>query len=318
MNVLVRPYDPRDSEEWDALVTRSSAGTFLHSRTFLSYHGDRFTDCSLVVHDDSGKITGVFPAALDPGNPKSVVSHPGITYGGLLHDGSLTGAACLSAFSTARDWYAGNGYRELRYKVVPHIYHRMPAQDDLYALFRLGAKLYRRDLSCAIDLAARATPTKRRQRSLKKALASGISVSESFNPIRDFWIVLEENLMSRHATKPVHNIPEIENLKQRFPEQIRLISAMHERKVMAGILMFCTGRVFHSQYIASSSAGRENGALDAVFEAAIALAADGGACFFDFGISTEDGGLVLNEGLYTFKTEFGGAGVAHDFYKLDL
>ena len=38
----------------------------------------------------------------------------------------------------------------------------------------------------------------------------------------------------------------------------------------------------------------------------------------DFGISTEDGGAVLNEGLVCFKEEFGGGGVVHEVFTLDL
>ena len=39
---------------------------------------------------------------------------------------------------------------------------------------------------------------------------------------------------------------------------------------------------------------------------------------FDFGISTEAEGMILNEGLYRFKSEFGGGGVVHEFYEMRL
>jgi hypothetical protein len=35
---------------------------------------------------------------------------------------------------------------------VPHIYHRQPADEDRYALFRNEAVLYRRDLLSTIDM----------------------------------------------------------------------------------------------------------------------------------------------------------------------
>ena len=40
--------------------------------------------------------------------------------------------------------------------------------------------------------------------------------------------------------------------------------------------------------------------------------------YFDFGISTEDNGRYLNEGLITQKQEFGGRGVVYDFYELKV
>ncbi len=61
--------------------------TFLHTRRFLAYHQDRFKDVSLLLANDKG-IVGLFPAALDPAEARTVVSHPGITYGGLLHSGN--------------------------------------------------------------------------------------------------------------------------------------------------------------------------------------------------------------------------------------
>lgn len=293
-------------------------GTFLHTRRFLSYHAHRFTDESVCLPKTAGGMQAVLPAALDPADGTAVVSHPGITYGGLLHDDSLTGMACLKAFEEICEHYAARGLRRLRYKAVPHVYHRMPAHDDLYALFRLGADLYRRDLSCAIDLAARATPAQRRRRSFKKALAAGVQVIEGFEHLSDFWSILEENLASRHGAKPVHTLDEIILLRSRFPGEIRLLVALLQGEVVAGTLLFDTERVSHAQYIASSAQGRDAGALDAVFEAAIAYARRDGRRYFDFGISTEEGGRELNAGLYDFKAEFGGAGVAHDFYEIRL
>jgi len=38
--------------------------------------------------------------------------------------------------------------------------------------------------------------------------------------------------------------------------------------------------------------------------------------WFDFGISTEDDGRFLNEGLAAYKESFGGRSVVHDFYEL--
>ena len=40
--------------------------------------------------------------------------------------------------------------------------------------------------------------------------------------------------------------------------------------------------------------------------------------YFDFGISTEDGGRVLNEGLIYQKEGFGGRAVCYDTYEWDI
>ena len=82
--------------------------------------------------------------------------------------------------------------------------------------------------------------------------------------------------------------------------------------------MFITPTTFHAQYIASSEMGYDCSALDAIFEQGILSAQKDGKRWFDFGISTEVGGKVLNEGLYRFKSEFGAGGTVHEFYELDL
>lgn len=79
--VHVRHFTTDDFNEWDRLVDESWNGTFLHKRRFLAYHGERFTDVSLIIEDDKGQLIGVFPAAIDPADPNRVVSHPGSTYG---------------------------------------------------------------------------------------------------------------------------------------------------------------------------------------------------------------------------------------------
>ena len=72
------------------------------------------------------------------------------------------------------------------------------------------------------------------------------------------------------------------------------------------------------QYIASSEVGYTLCALDAIMENCINKAVEHGAKYFDFGASNENEGRRLNEGLYQFKCEFGGGGVAYEAYELNL
>jgi lipid II:glycine glycyltransferase (peptidoglycan interpeptide bridge formation enzyme) len=76
--------------------------------------------------------------------------------------------------------------------------------------------------------------------------------------------------------------------------------------------------VIHAQYIATSIRGQEIAALDAVFEHCIRIAANEGRRWFDFGISNENAMSDLNQGLYQFKSEFGGGGMVHEFFRLNL
>jgi hypothetical protein len=318
MSVAIRRYGEHDAQAWDRLTAESWNGTFLHERRFLAYHRDRFQDLSLTVEDDRGQIIAVFPAALDPHHTDTVVSHPGLTYGGVVHGGALRGALMLEALQNICGLYREMGLRHLRYKAVPYIYHVVPSGDDLYALFRLGAVRYRCDLSAAIDLDARRKPSKLRRRDLGKAQRAGVNVTFGPKYLEPFWAVLEENLMTKHNARPVHTLEEITYLQSRFPEQIRCLVGIVGHRVAAGVVLFQTPRVVHVQYSASTAEGNSVGASTAVIDFAMEKGIDLGARYFDFGVSNEQEGRILNEGLYQFKTSFGAGGVAQEFYEVVL
>ncbi len=315
-DLSIRTYTASDAERWDDFCTKASNATFLHTRRFLSYHGERFHDVSCIV-ESTKEWLGILPAAVHPEHPECVVSHPGLTYGGLLHSGRLMGEDMLNALHTISKYYRQLGYQRLLYKPVPHIYQRSPAQDDLYALFRLDARRYRCDLSSTIDLRNRRSPTSRRIRSRRKASGAGVEICTDIGQLEAFWTILEANLLQRYQTRPAHTLAEIRELAQRFPEHITLTCANLANQVVAGTLLFHSPMVVHAQYIATSELGQKTCALDAVFENCISTTSSH-ARYFDFGISNEHEGQFLNTPLYNYKTEFGGGGVAYESYEINI
>lgn len=316
MRIDVVAFDPSMEPAWDQFCIEAINGTFQHTRSFIGYHGDRFKDISVLLMKDK-KILGVFPAAIAPEDDRMVVSHPGATYGGIVHQGQLLGNSMIDAVTALKTHYSDLGYSKLLYKVLPYIYSSMAAQDDLYALYRHNANRIRCDLSCCIDLINRRKVSSRRKRGLKKALKT-VALSKKPELLRELWSVIAQNLSRRHSAQPVHSAEELELLIERFPNNLVLHCGLIDDRVEAGVLFFNTPTVWHAQYIASSERGYEISALDAVFDAAITDASKSGGRYFDFGTSNENNGRVLNDGLYTFKSEFGGSGVAHEYYELSL
>jgi hypothetical protein len=314
--VIASEFTTADSERWDELVARAPMATFLHTRRFLSYHEDRMEDASLLLADERGALRAVLPAAADPGDSGRVVSHPGATFGGLVHDGRLYAEGVREALEAALAHYAARGHTGVRYKPVPHIYHEAPSADDVWALSALGAVRSGCALSCAVDLDARREPSTRRARSLRKAREAGVVAADS--DLATFWPVLEEALLRRHGERPVHTLAEIELLQARFPHAIRTVISSLDGDVLAGIVLFVSSRVFHVQYMASSEAGMRIAALEPVVEHCIELARGEGARYFDFGTSMLRRGGELQSGLHRFKAEFGGGGVLYETYDLSL
>jgi len=314
--MVIRPFEKSMADDWDTFVKQSSVGTLLHTRRFLSYHADRFDDLSLLLCDEKGSIVAVFSAALSPSDKNIVVSHPGATYGGVVGGDKCRGEFMVKALHEICQYYKKSGLLKLQYKAVPFFYHSIPSQDDLYALFRLGAVRYRCDLSATIDLLHRGRIGSRRKRGYRKAVKSQVKIATGLQYASGIWDVLHSNLQNKHDAKPVHSLQEIRLLHERFPDQIQFVAALCLGEVVAGVVMFHASMVSHSQYIASSDIGYAVNALDMIFEHCIAECTKQGKRYFDFGISNEDGGKVLNEGLYTFKSEFGAGGTVHEFYEL--
>ncbi len=315
----IMPYGPARFDEWDHFVeTRSINGTFLHTRQFLSYHRHKFKDQSMMI-SRNGKLIALFPAALDPSSEKTIISHPGITYGGLVVDGTLRGQAVIDTFELLKGLYSEQGIELFQIKQVPHVFCNAPYQDDSYAFFRLGASLYRCDLSSTIDLSNRGKLTKGRKYEIRKGQNRGIEIHEGHGDLENFFVVLQENLRHEHNTAPVHSFSELRELCQKFPRNIQLFSARKDQELVAGVLMFNHKKlVAHSQYIASRRSAHADGALDFLLGSAISYYAERGFRYFDFGISNTHGGQVLNDTLYRYKRSFGAGSVVHNFFSWDL
>jgi Acetyltransferase (GNAT) domain len=314
----VRAYSDDDAVAWDELVARSYNGTILHTRRFLSYHGDRFRDRSLLVIDARGRAVGALPAAEDPADSSVVTSHPGLTYGGLVHDGALSGGPMIGVFESIAAQCRSLGYTRLRYKAVPAIYQSIPAADDLYALFRLGASRYRCDLAAVVGLDHGQPLSRQRDRGRKRALRAGVRTEDGWGNIAAFWQMLEMNLARRHNSVPTHSLAEIEYLHGQFPGSFFLVVAKIGDSLVGGDVHTIEGPVMQGCYTATTDEGRAACATDLLFERGAALAREQGCRYFSFGTSTMDEGRALNESQYDFKTSFGATGLAHDHYELSL
>lgn len=317
ININVRQYTLKDFNLWDRFVSNSRNGTLLHTRSFLSYHGGKFEDLSLIFEDDKGNIIGIFPSAIDLQQRDIVVSHPGITYGGIVHNGCLRGEKMLYALQSMMCKYQEEGFHSIRYKAIPYIYHQVPTSDDLYAIFLVGGVCYRKDLSSTIDIANRPKLSKGRRYFLRKAEKSCIMVKDGYQYLEDFWTILTDNLAGKYDAKPLHSLAEIQSLFKMFPDSIKCLVAIKDAQVVAGTVIFQTRQVIHTQYLATNQKGRDISALDLIIESSILEAKKQGIRYFNFGTSTEQDGS-LNTNLYQYKSEFGSGGVVHEFYEIDI
>ncbi len=277
-SIMVRPYTASDHATWDGFVRTARNGCFMFERNYMDYHAHRFSDASLMLFDED-RLCAVLPAHLHQMDGEKVLSsHGGLTFGGLV----------------------------VTYRTMPHFMHREPSEDDVYALFQAGARPVRIDLAHTLDLTHRPVLSAKRRNCIAKARKAGVEVRRSTD-FGSFWSILESVLDTRHARKPTHSVDEIQLLAGRF-EQIQLVAAVVPNaageEILAGAVTYQFDRVLHVQYLANSDRGRAVCALDAVIANLIEQAAAHNQ-WFSLGVSTEQEGRVLNEGLSWQKESFG-------------
>lgn len=311
-NLYIIRYTPDKQDLWDTFVDDSRNGTFLHKRAYMDYHSHLFNDHSLLFYCGE-ELTALLPANL---NNDTIASHGGLTYGGLILNNAATAGRVLNIFEALLNYIStATEAKRLLYRPVPHIYHRYPCEEELYALFRSKAQLVERKISSTIDLRTPIPPKGRRK--LTTAAKSRLHISQEPN-FAPFWQILSQRLKEKYDVSPVHTLHEIELLHSRFPHNIRLYSISDNNgNILGGTLLYITNRVAHMQYAGTTDEGRRTGALDHLYDY-IFKHLEPEIQYFDFGISTEEGGHYLNSGLIAYKERLGGRATMYDAYTIEI
>lgn len=311
--IRIAKYKKEDKDIWNNFIHNSKNGIFMFQRNFMDYHSDRFVDNSLMFYDEKDNLVALLPANI---KNNVLYSHQGLTYGGFIINKDMKQHKMLKCFESLKIYMQENNILQLVYKTIPHIYHKLPSEEDLYALYVNNAYLLKIEPSTTIFLASPCKMTKGRKAQISRAKREGAIVEESYN-FKNFIELENEVLKENHNTKAVHTGEELELLNSRFPENIKLFVAKYNNEIVAGALLFIYNEVVHTQYLAANNKAREIGALDLLINELINKYKNSKK-YFDFGISTEDNGRYLNEGLISQKEGFGGRTTAYKTFALNL
>ena len=310
----IRRYSEADKSVWNAFVAQSKNGTFLFDRRYMDYHSDRFSDFSLMIYR-KGRLFALLPANRVG---YTLYSHQGLTYGGMITAHRATAPTVCEAFVAVNQLLRESGISRVVYKAVPHIYHREPAEEDLYALsLRCGASLTRRQVSSALRLDRPPSFDESRRSGLRKALHLGLTVSQS-DDVAAFWQILTENLRSKYSSSPVHSVAEMQLLMSHFPQQIKLYMVFTPDHIpVGGTVLYLTPQVIHTQYISASAEGKQAGAIDLLFDEIIHQQPHT-QTYLDIGTSSQPDSCEVNGSLLFQKLGFGARAVCYDTYEWPL
>lgn len=305
-------YAPEMADEWNRFVDRSKNATFLFDRCYMDYHADRFADHSLMIRLDNGTLYALLPANR---NGDTLYSHQGLSYGGLLLTDETTTAHTCQLFDELCSFLRSQDIRRVIYKPVPWIYHRLPSEEDLYAIYlKCHARLAGRNVASVIAPERPLKWKRDRHYAANKARTNGIVVEES-DDFGGFWQILSDNLRQKFGTHPVHSLDEINLLRARFPRHIRLWTASSSTgELLAGTVLYLCGDVVRSQYISASPEGKRLHAVDALYDHIIHRAYSQ-ARFIDLGTSNTPHSDELHDSLIYQKEGFGGRAVCYDTYE---
>ncbi|MAZ33303.1 MAG: GNAT family N-acetyltransferase [Thalassospira sp.] len=311
----ITDYCPEFQKPWDEIAEQADNGHFMFKRSYMDYHADRFTDASLVVLS-KGRPIGICPANR---TGEEWRSHGGLTFGGLCLRPKFNRIKNIESLSESLcDLLSKRGFKRVHVKPVPWIYHKVPAEGEIYFLNRLGQATCTVEISTTIDLLNLPKASSSREWMKRKAHDAGFYV-ESSDDFEGFWNVLGDRLKQKYDRNPVHSVEEIKFLAGRFPENIGLFVVRDGgRNIVGGTVMFLNSQVAHTQYLAASEDGMGDGALDLLVFYLIDFYQKRGQRYFDFGISNEQNGKVLNSSLATFKEGFGGRSIVHHKFDFDL
>jgi hypothetical protein len=310
-NYSIRFYQQEDAAAWNDFVNQSENGSFLFHRNYMDYHKEQFQDGSVMVFESSNLV------ALLPANQvgKNLFSHQGLTYGGIIFTEKMKLPNTMAIYQLVLRFLNENHFERIYIKPIPSIYTTYPAEDFRYLFFLLNAKIARVDSLSVIDMNHPIPFSKLRKRAIKKGIQLGLEIREEHD-FDLFWNkILKPNLKQRHQTKPVHQLHEIALLASFFPEKIRQFNVYYQDEIVGGCTVFETKNVAHCQYI--SKYGNEDlGALDVLFQHLIENIFKN-KNYFDFGISNENNGQLINEGLLAWKEGFGARTIVQEHFEIE-
>jgi Acetyltransferase (GNAT) domain len=322
----VTVYTPKHRDAWSRLIEASCNGTLFHSQDFLDYHPLGRFNWSHLIFGNPDEPFAVVPGALesDVEGHATYRSPAGATLGGPVLRPRLSLSQKIDLVQALVEHGRQAKWKSIVLGTVPSIYWQTP-DDSLEFVLRdtgfvstpqLMFYVPLRGAGAAADVLQLCPPSARRE--FRKALEQGMEIRPAETPeeIASFYEVLTLN-KTAHAARPVHSLDELVWLKTRFPDRIRMLCALKDGAVVAGIYrVAATPRVSYTQYIADRPDTRSLEATRFVVFHALRELIESGFEILDLGPSVQL--PVVRRGGAIFKESVGGIGCERRQWTLRL
>lgn len=322
MPIECRPYNGLLEKEWDAFIEKNKRNaTFLHSRQFYKHNPLNSQDDASLMFYKKNKLTGVLPATLYKKEGQLIFhSHPRSTYGGFVMENAAGVEEAMEMVETTVQFARQQQVNEIIIRNPFRIFHQIPTDETDYAMWYHGFVVKSRELECSVKLDEHIFSRYENgaRYNIKKALKTVETLETEEYP--RFWEMLTSNLLEKHGSKPVHSLPQFQQLMDLCgKDKVKLMGGFIEGKLVCGVLLFlCAPMVIHAQYIASDGQYQETRPLNAVIDHIIRWGVENKYSYFNLGTANEEAGQKINYGLFHFKEGFGGRGILRETMHLHL
>ncbi|UTD07646.1 GNAT family N-acetyltransferase [Treponema denticola] len=324
----IESYEKKYEQLWDDFVLNKSInGTFLQSRSFLNYHPeDRFEDCSLLIFNQKDNLAAVIPGCKDPKDSACFFSHKGSTYGGIVIDKKhYSGNSLLEIIEVFEQYLIENRYASVYLKITPDI---LSIESPALLEYLLYYKKYQQssELNTYIDLENYddhivSNFSQGKRTNITNCLKTGVVCRQihTSDEIQAIYTILVHNLRKYNA-KPVHSFNEFMELKSvHIPDNISLFGGYIQDDLVAGsvVFYFPKTKTIHTQYLCSKEEFAKLSPMSFMYYSMIVEAKKINYKRISWGVSTEDFGHYLNQGLLKNKESYGSTySINKTFYKM--
>jgi hypothetical protein len=292
---------------WDDFVlNKSKNGTVFHTQQFLSYHPkDRFKDNSILIFNKN-KLKAVL-AAIE--KEDRIISHQGSTYGGLIVENGNSLSDSCKYYELLDEYYK----KDIYFRKNEYIFDKYPSQELEFAALMNGYKIENIELSTCLDF-DNINLNKGKKWEYSRC-NKNLNIVFDDKDYSSYYLILEQNLQ-KHNSTATHTLEEMQILKRLLPNNYFLVSAYIDDIMIAGVwVVVSNNKTLHTFYISQNYEFNKEFPLTCIVNKIIKFGQVNNYKYLNFGISTEDGGKIINEGLFRFKESFGGFGVNRIMYK---
>ena len=305
--MIVIKYDDSYIKRWDNFIEHDSInGTIYHTRNFLSYHPkERFEDTSILIFDNSelNNLICVLPCCKKGGK---YFSHSGATYGGPVFSNKNFNIDKVKSIINLIFEYYDNKFE---CRIANNIYFE---KENFHIYYLLSQKLnIKMELSWYVDNfkcnILGNVKNKYNRRYLKKIDENKICFKKfcSEKDYINFYKILSHNLKNNHNSKPTHTLQEFLNIKKILSDNQNLYIIEKNNIIFCGVYVLkVTKKCWYTFYISRNIEIKNSGIyLIYLMHKISQLAKKENVQYLDYGISTENNGVLFNLGLSKFKQE---------------